>query len=71
MGSQDIARYVIMHPASGIYRYYRRVPTQVAHLDKRVHINNPSRRRASRKRCSAPRCCTTRPKTFGGAARRQ
>ncbi|APG91097.1 DUF6538 domain-containing protein [Sinorhizobium americanum] len=38
MGSDDISRYVVKHPASGIYRYYRRVPTDVAHLDKRSHI---------------------------------
>ncbi|MBD9372132.1 tyrosine-type recombinase/integrase [Rhizobium sp. ARZ01] len=38
MGSHDIARYVVKHPASGIYRYYRRVPTEVAHLDARTHI---------------------------------
>ncbi|AWI57202.1 site-specific integrase [Sinorhizobium fredii] len=38
MGSDDIARYVVKHPASGIYRYYRRVPTEVAHLDQRTHV---------------------------------
>ncbi|MEY9829808.1 integrase [Sinorhizobium fredii] len=38
MGTEDISRYVVKHPASGIYRYYRRVPTEVADLDKRTHI---------------------------------
>ncbi|MDK1386403.1 site-specific integrase [Sinorhizobium sp. 8-89] len=38
MGSDDISRYVVKHPASGIYRYYRRVPTEVAHLDQRTHV---------------------------------
>ncbi|RVN78018.1 DUF6538 domain-containing protein [Sinorhizobium meliloti] len=38
MGSEDISRYVVKHPASGIYRYYRRVPTEIAHLDKRTHV---------------------------------
>ncbi|MEY9163704.1 hypothetical protein ABIE78_001823 [Sinorhizobium fredii] len=38
MRSDDFSRYVVKHPASGIYRYYRRVPTVVAHLDKRAHV---------------------------------
>ncbi|RVJ51261.1 integrase [Sinorhizobium medicae] len=38
MRSEDLSRYVVKHTASGIYRYYRRVPTEVAHLDKRTHI---------------------------------
>lgn len=38
MRSDDLSRYVVKHPASGIYRYYRRVPIEVAHLDKRTHI---------------------------------
>jgi len=38
MGTDDISRYVVRHAASGIYRYYRRVPTEVAHLDRRSHI---------------------------------
>jgi len=38
MGSDDLSRYVVKHPVSGIYRYYRRVPTEVAHLDNRTHV---------------------------------
>lgn len=35
--SEDIAQYVHKQP-SGIYRYYRRVPAEVANLDKRTFI---------------------------------
>lgn len=38
MRSEDLSRYVIKDPSNGIYRYYRRVPTEVAHLDKRIHV---------------------------------
>ncbi|MBZ7921678.1 tyrosine-type recombinase/integrase [Ensifer adhaerens] len=38
MRSDDVSQFVKKHPASGIYRYYRRVPLEVAHLDKRTHI---------------------------------
>ncbi|NTH50918.1 tyrosine-type recombinase/integrase [Agrobacterium rhizogenes] len=38
MKSEDVSKYVIKHPVSGIYRYYRRVPTEVAHLDARTHV---------------------------------
>lgn len=38
MKSEDISRYVVRDPGNGIYRYYRRVPTEVAHLDKRIHV---------------------------------
>ncbi len=38
MRSEDLSRYVVKDPVTGIYRYYRRVPTEVAHLDKRVHV---------------------------------
>lgn len=38
MGADEISRYVVKDPASGIYRYYRRVPTEIAHLDKRTHV---------------------------------
>ncbi|MFB9952177.1 DUF6538 domain-containing protein [Rhizobium puerariae] len=34
----DIEKYVIKHKASGIYRYYRRVPTEVQHLESRTHV---------------------------------
>ncbi len=29
---------MVKDPSTGIYRYYRRVPTEVAHFDKRVHV---------------------------------
>lgn len=35
--TKDLAKYVVQQ-ASGIYRYYRRIPTEVAHLDKRSHV---------------------------------
>lgn len=38
MKSNDVAKYVSLQPASGIYRYYRRVPTEVAKYDKRVYV---------------------------------
>ncbi|MBD9445733.1 MULTISPECIES: site-specific integrase [unclassified Rhizobium] len=38
MANDDISRYVVKHPTSGIYRYYRRVPIEVAPLDRRVHV---------------------------------
>lgn len=38
MTHDDVARYVVKHPVSGIYRYYRRTPVEVAHLDKRSHV---------------------------------
>ncbi|MBB2698986.1 UNVERIFIED_ORG: integrase [Rhizobium esperanzae] len=38
MATDDISKYVIKHPTSGIYRYYRRVPVEVVPLDGRVHV---------------------------------
>lgn len=38
MKYEDVSKYVVLDPASGIYRYYRRVPIEVAHLDKRTHV---------------------------------
>jgi len=38
MTHDDFTRYVVKHPTSGIYRYYRRTPVEVAHLDKRSHV---------------------------------
>ncbi|MQB36866.1 integrase [Agrobacterium tumefaciens] len=38
MKSEDVSKYVLRDPSSGIYRYYRRVPTEVSHLDKRAHV---------------------------------
>ncbi|MCM2455281.1 tyrosine-type recombinase/integrase [Rhizobium sp. CG4] len=38
MKSEDLSKYVVKDPTNGIYRYYRRVPTEVAHLDSRVHV---------------------------------
>lgn len=34
----DVAPYVSPHPASGVYRYYRRVPKEAAQFDKRVFV---------------------------------
>ncbi len=38
MKSEDVSKYVLRDPSSGIYRYYRRVPMEVSHLDKRAHV---------------------------------
>lgn len=38
MKHEDVQKYVVVDPASGIYRYYRRIPIEVAHLDKRTHV---------------------------------
>lgn len=38
MAQDDISKYVIKHPESGIYRYYRRVPVEVVPLDGRIHV---------------------------------
>lgn len=38
MAQDDISKYVVKHPKSGIYRCYRRVPVEVAPLDGRVHV---------------------------------
>jgi integrase len=38
MPSDDISKYVVKNPENGIYRYYRRVPTEVASLDGRLHV---------------------------------
>lgn len=38
MANDDLAKYVVKNQANGIYRYYRRVPTEVASLEKRTHI---------------------------------
>ncbi|WFN87051.1 DUF6538 domain-containing protein [Agrobacterium pusense] len=38
MKSEDVSKYVLRDSSSGIYRYYRRVPTEVSHLDKRAHV---------------------------------
>ncbi|UIY25910.1 hypothetical protein LZK76_10980 [Rhizobium leguminosarum] len=38
MAQDDISKYVVKHPESGIYRYYRRVPVEVVPLDGRIHV---------------------------------
>ncbi|OWV94435.1 integrase [Rhizobium sp. R72] len=38
MAHDDISRYVVKDPTSGIYRYYRRVPIEVVPLDGRIHV---------------------------------
>lgn len=34
----EVSRYLSKNPDSGVYRYYRRVPVEVAHADRRTHI---------------------------------
>lgn len=46
MRSNDVARYVVRNPANGIYRYYRRIPAEVAHLDTRGHIKQSLKTRS-------------------------
>ncbi|MGE6740244.1 DUF6538 domain-containing protein [Allorhizobium pseudoryzae] len=38
MTIEDISRYVVRDPKSGRWRYYRRVPRELAGLDSRVHV---------------------------------
>ncbi len=38
MKSEDVYRYVIRDERSGVYRYIRRVPREVAHLEERTHV---------------------------------
>jgi integrase len=38
MKSRDVSKYVVRDENSGVWRYYRRVPREIAHLDSRSHI---------------------------------
>lgn len=48
MKFEDISRYVVQHPTSKIFRYYRRVPTEVANLDRRTHVKQSLKTRNHR-----------------------
>jgi integrase len=48
MSAEDVSDYVKRDEKSGIYRYYRRVPTEVAHLDKRTHVKESLKTRSHR-----------------------
>ncbi|NSX90385.1 site-specific integrase [Agrobacterium tumefaciens] len=38
MKTEDVSRYVVRDKKSGVWRYYRRIPTEVALLDRRTHV---------------------------------
>ncbi|WP_275782417.1 site-specific integrase [Pararhizobium gei] len=48
MTFDDVSRYVVRDPQSGRWRYYRRVPRELAELDSRIHVKQSLKTRNHR-----------------------